>query len=90
MANHTDGELREQHKHDWKLMHISNITTRFKNAPPTRETIIDIVLDLGDRSERWRCVDCGEEKFFFDMPKPLENLSAIKQSLEEGEEETKS
>lgn len=53
------------HKHDWRLMKKSNISTRFANAPLTRDTIIDIVLDPGDRSETWRCPDCGEERFYY-------------------------
>lgn len=51
------------HRHEWRLMRKSNISTRFKNAPPTLETIVDLVLDPGDSSELWTCPECGEDRF---------------------------
>lgn len=55
------------HIHDWKLMRKSDISTRFKNAPPTRETIIALMLDPGDSFERWVCPDCGEDRLTYNI-----------------------
>jgi hypothetical protein len=70
-----------EHIHDWKLIRRSNIHTRFKDARPTRETLIDLLTDPGDSSELWTCPDCGEDRFKFrpglvaltrDIPEPKE------------------
>jgi len=57
-----------QHVHQWRLVHRSDISTRFKDAPPTRETMIDIVHDPGDSSELWTCPDCGEDRYKYRPP----------------------
>ena len=54
-----------KHKHEWRLIHKSNLSTRFKNAPPTLDTLVDIVLDPGDSSELWTCPECGEDRYKF-------------------------
>lgn len=65
---------RGKHRHDWRLMRKSDISTRFKNAPPTRETLIDLILDPGYSSELWTCPECGEDRYNF-RPGFMQTLS---------------
>lgn len=65
-----------EHRHDWKLVHKSNISTRFKNAYPDRQTIVDIINDPGDSSELWTCPDCGEDRHTF-RSGAMQLLSAV-------------
>lgn len=62
MTPKPDRLIPDKHTHDWKLINVSNLSTRFANARPGIDTMLDIIADPGDSSETWAC-HCGERKF---------------------------
>lgn len=76
----------QNHVHDWRLMRKSDISTRHANAPPTRESLIDLVLDDGSSSEHWTCPDCGEDRYKY-RPGLMQLLMQPNKAPKEDQEE---